>query len=64
MGIGIGQIIGSGIMVLTGVVVGLTGHNPSGLYSGRAPGHLHHDLRRGAFVGGPVQRRRLSYSNV
>ena len=26
MGIGIGQIIGSGIMVLTGVVVGLTGH--------------------------------------
>ena len=26
MGIGIGQIIGSGIMVLTGVVVGVTGH--------------------------------------
>lgn len=26
LGIGIGQIIGSGIMVLTGVVVGLTGH--------------------------------------
>ena len=26
LGIGIGQIIGSGVMVLTGVVVGLTGH--------------------------------------
>lgn len=26
MGIGIGQIIGSGVMVLTGIVVGLTGH--------------------------------------
>ncbi len=26
MGIGIGQIIGSGVMVLTGVVVGVTGH--------------------------------------
>lgn len=26
MGLGIGQIIGSGVMVLTGIVVGLTGH--------------------------------------
>ena len=26
MGLAIGQIIGSGIMVLTGIVIGLTGH--------------------------------------
>ena len=26
MGLAVGQIIGSGIMVLTGVVIGLTGH--------------------------------------
>ena len=26
MGLAIGQIIGSGVMVLTGIVIGLTGH--------------------------------------
>lgn len=33
MGLAIGQIIGSGIMVLTGIVIGLTGHGiAAGVY--------------------------------
>ena len=52
LGIGIGQIIGSGVMVLTGVVVGLTGHGAPGLHLRGTAGHLHDELG-----GRPVQRR-------
>ena len=51
MGLAIGQIIGSGIMVLTGIVIGLTGH---GIAAAFILGAVHHpDVRN------PVIRRRL-----
>ena len=49
MGLAIGQIIGSGIMVLTGIVIGLTGHGIAAAFI-----TVHHpDVRN------PVIRRRL-----
>ena len=58
MGLAIGQIIGSGIMVLTGIVIGLTGHGIAVYFRCRACRYhlctVHHpDVRN------PVIRRRL-----
>ena len=54
MGLAIGQIIGSGIMVLTGIVIGLTGHGIAAAFILGAVCTVHHpDVRN------PVIRRRL-----
>ena len=55
MGLAIGQIIGSGIMVLTGIVIGLTGHGIAAAFIlGAVLATVHHpDVRN------PVIRRRL-----
>ena len=60
MGLAIGQIIGSGIMVLTGIVIGLTGtrHCRSVYFRCRAC-HYHLCTVHHPDVRNPVIRRRL-----
>lgn len=60
MGLGIGQIIGSGVMVLTGIVVGLTGHGtPLAFICAALLVICTMTSAGGALLGCPLQRRRL-----
>ena len=57
MGMATGQIIGSGIMVLTGIVIGLTGHGTP--YAFIFGGHRHRRPLHHSHLVHPRLRRRL-----
>ena len=60
MGLAIGQIIGSGIMVLTGIVIGLTGHGIAAAFIlGAVLANYHLCTVHHPDVRNPVIRRRL-----